>query len=206
MSEFVNGVSAFASWAKDYWVILSACGGAAVWVIRRMVRGYRSLRWGWADLAGKVSSINAALGPNGGKSVVDRLERIENRQKDTAGIAEKIQARLNADQRTAAEPRIEMDSQGRVTVVNRAFERLTDRGASDIEGLGIFSLLHLDDRDRVVSEWNHAVQDRRWFDTALRLSTRDGHYRKARMIAEPMRAADGEVLGWLANFSPIEAG
>lgn len=183
---------------RDYWFIVGPAVTGAAWAVRTVVRTHRSLRATWEGISAKVTRIDKALGPNGGTSIVDQVKRIE------AEIAW-MRGRSDADQRTAADPRLEMDARGMVTSANRAFEALVDRGGADMIGRGLIGVVHQEDRERVVSEWLHAVDDCRWFETILRLTSRDGTARVVKMSAEPMRASTGVVLGWLVVFVELDA-
>lgn len=187
--------------ARDYWFILAPAGAGAAYLARIAYRLHHAIVTAWKGIVEKVTRIDEALGPNGGKSVVDRLQRIEDGQKGAATEMAWMRARSDADQRTATEPRLELDARGQVTMVNRSFEGFVDRGAGDVIGRGFIGVVHPEDRDRVVREWQHAVEDQRWFESALRLLPREGRVRWVRMYAEPMRARAGnEVLGWLVMF------
>lgn len=190
--------------AREYWFILGPLVAALGWSIRwaavRLLRTARTVHATWHDQCARLARIDTSLGPNGGKSVVDRLQRIEDGQHSAAAEIAWMRARIDADQRTAADPILELDATGHVTVVNRACEALIDRGAGDVIGRGLIGVVHPEDRDRVVREWLHAVEDHRWSEIALRLLRRDGTAISARMYSEPMRTRTGEVLGWIVRF------
>jgi PAS domain S-box-containing protein len=57
-------------------------------------------------------------------------------------------------------------------------------------------LLHPDDLDQVLADWEEAVRDELPYDGEYRLLLGDGSYRWIRDVTHPVHGADGTVSGW----------
>jgi PAS domain S-box-containing protein len=187
--------------------------GAGAWLVPRMVRGYRRVK----DLAArldaglekadavdvkalataiaKVDLIEQTLGPNGGKSLYDKLSRLER----TVKVRD---ARSAAMLLASPVPTWEADASGQFVQINRAFEDLAMATPAEVLGLEWIALLHAACRDRVVREWDHAVADRRRFSAEATIMA-DGQPLDILLSADPMRTIDGEVVGWLGRARPL---
>jgi len=94
----------------------------------------------------KLEKIEGEFSNNGGSSLRDAVDRIENSVSANTG---RIWGML-ADARSA---RWETDAKGDYTYMNRTGLRWTGRPFSDIRGRGWINAVAPEDRDRVVAEW-----------------------------------------------------
>lgn len=138
-----------------------------------------------------VTQIKKELGDNGGKSLKDSVNRIDQRTLMT-------DARQSALIAAQPEAMFESDIAGHFTSANRAFEDLTGFSRQHLTGMEWVNAIHPEDRFRVVKEWDHAIKDQRaWLDNC-RLMTAGGRSLLVRIEAHPMRESIGErnVVGW----------
>lgn len=135
----------------------------------------------------QVEAITKAVGPNGGKAMMDVLNR-------TAG-------RVNLIIDHSSTPTWEANSAGLFTRVNPAFELLFGYSAANALGHGWKNLLHEDDADDVLNAWDHCVQDRRVFHYSTRLIARDGRIMAVVMHASPSDIGSSpESTHWMGSI------
>lgn len=179
---------------------------AGLWryVVRPSVSFIRRLNAGMVKLAdfdpekfaacvSDVANIKAAVGPNGGRSLYDRVE--------VAGRAARLsEARMSTMLDVVVDrPLFQADDKGEYTWVNSAFEKAFETSCDDVRGRGWINLVVPEDRDRVVREWRHAIIDRRDFSTMARFRTSRSH----RLVigswsAQPICDDNTEeVIAWL---------
>jgi len=65
-------------------------------------------------------------------------------------------------------------------------------------------LLHLDDREETRKVWSECLKSGRACDVAFRVRDAEGNYRRFLSRAEPLRAGDGTLLGWIGVNLDIE--
>ncbi|MGG6240583.1 PAS domain S-box protein [Nodosilinea sp. AN01ver1] len=96
------------------------------------------------------------------------------------------------------------DSTGAVTYWNRAWYEYT--GLNEAESLGIagVSTVHPQERDRVLSQWSHAVSQGQSFEMEYRLRHREGDYRWFICRATPNRDRQAQVTGWIGTITDID--
>lgn len=148
-----------------------------------------------------VGSIKSALGPNGGRSLYDKVE--------VAGRSARMsEARLSTMLDVVVDrPLFQADAKGEYTWVNAAFEKAFETSCDDVNGRGWINLVVPEDRDRVVREWRHAIIDCRMFSTMARFRTG----RQQRLLiglwtAQPIcDDSTGEVIAWMGAIDPQPA-
>lgn len=146
---------------------------------------------------GKVDSISAALGPNGGKSLGDAVMRIERLSRRTA-------ARVTGLGNVSDAPFFEADKEGRYIWCNSAFESTFGYSSASMEGMGWVNLIHPEDRERVVRDWKHCVEDKRAIETTCRYVHRSGTLSAVRVSAFPVPdEVTDEVIGWMGRVEAM---
>lgn len=106
----------------------------------------------------RIKAIMAELFPNGGSSFRDAIDRIEVRQL----LSEQRQRIFFQDLNLAV---CETNASGECIWVNRTFARLTGRLPSELLKFNWVNAIAEEDRDRVMSEWLTAVEQRREFNS-----------------------------------------
>lgn len=140
-------------------------------------------------LADSFSKLTAEFKPNGGGSMKDVVERIEQ------GVTRsELRNRILSDLVPYAI--FETDREGNVVAVNRTLARWSGRDASEMHGDGWLNLLMDADRDRVTREWETAFKRERVFEVHFQIRDQDGKPVTVSLRAVPMHAGD-IMLGYV---------
>ena len=78
------------------------------------------------------------------------------------------------------------------------------RTMEEMRGFGFVEVLHPDDRDRILKEWQEAVSQGTVFDVEARHLGGDGQYRWFLARALPVRNAEGDIVKWYGTNTDIE--
>src|SRR5436190_271481 len=65
-------------------------------------------------------------------------------------------------------------------------------------------VVHPDDRERAIVEWNRATQGGKEYDVECRIRRRDGEYRWFKTRGVPIRNQQGGVLYWVGTCTDID--
>lgn len=142
-----------------------------------------------------VEQINRELGQNGGKTIRDKVDRIDQ-------MTSMVDARQVALMAALPEPMFWTDMAGDFTLVNRSLEELTGFSRAHMLGTEWVNFIHPQDQTRVVKEWlgpdDGAVKQKRAWLTSCRCLTPTGSVFLARIEAHPVRKSFGahEIVGW----------
>ena len=142
------------------------------------------------EMCRRVGAIEGELKPNGGSSLRDAVSRVEQ-------ITIGTRAHVRLSYQISRTPTFEIDVGGRVTWVNRAYVEQYGLSLEDISGNKWLSQIHPDDRDRVVREWAHIVEDQRQGDVKYQASFRGAAYQEIDVVVYPIFGHAGECLGWV---------
>jgi PAS domain S-box-containing protein len=110
----------------------------------------------------KLKAILAETKTNGGSSLKDQMDRIENSLTN-------LTLWIEASQHLTHKPLFKADEHGRFVWVNTAMARLVGGGLEDLRDLGWVSFIHPEDMSRVVKEWSESVRDHRKFETEFKV-------------------------------------
>lgn len=153
--------------------------GVAVWpTIRYVVRPTHRFIRRVSDGLNHVENMATWLGPNGGKSLGDQIRR-------GVSLAETTSVRMDylCDRDDAAI--FECRPDGANVRINETFTTQFGYSPDDMLGQRWVRMVHPHDRDRVMTEWQHAIDDQRLFESSYRVYTRAGVELRVRAIAEP---------------------
>ncbi|MEO8481078.1 MAG: PAS domain-containing protein, partial [Acidobacteriota bacterium] len=137
--------------------------------------------------------------PNGGSSLYDKITSTELRTLTIAARTDWLCDQLDR-------PNFECAADGANVRINASFT--TQFGYSPAEMLGQrwVRMIHDDDRERVMNEWAHAIDDRRMFESSYRAKTRAGVVMRVRVIAEPQpHPTTGAILRWLGRIEIVKS-
>jgi PAS domain S-box-containing protein len=143
-----------------------------------------------------VEQINAELGTNGGKSIKDRVGRMDR-------LMALVDARQVALMVALPEPMFWTDIEGDFTLVNRSLEDLTGFSRAHLMDAEWVNIIHPHDRVRIVKEWlgteDGAVKQlRAWLTTCRLVNPKTGDVTTVRIEAHPIRQTFGDhsIVGW----------
>lgn len=137
-----------------------------------------------------MQTIAEQMSPNGGSSVFDRIGRID---ENVQRVGERVRAMLDASERGIWESDIE----GEVVYLSPSLLHLLGINREEGLGRGWISSIHVDDRDKVRTEWFTCVKDRREFQMDFRVVTRNNESLLVMAHASPIRSDSGKVLGFM---------
>lgn len=113
----------------------------------------------------------------------------------------RIDARNSAMFAASAIPAFEANAAGEFTMVNRAFEALTGYSDRDLLGFRWVNVIHQNDADDFMEEWQHMVRHSRILRRTVRLMTQQKTGIEVRVDTQPMR--DGGIdIGWFGTVEP----
>lgn len=122
-----------------------------------------------------IPSIYSELTPNHGSSIKDKIDKIDKKVDENTKVTNLICHRQRWILDNRSEPIFECDSNGNCTWVNEKYCQLTKHNISHVIGNGWKNLIHEDDRERVVQEWQSAVEDKRSSTCTYRIVDTDGN-------------------------------
>lgn len=74
----------------------------------------------------------------------------------------------------------------------------------DYLGLGWVEIIHPDDRERLIAEWQRSSPIGRPYDVEARLRARDGSYRWFKTRGLPLADAEGRIVRWYGSNTDID--
>lgn len=131
-----------------------------------------------------IETIYSELTPNHGTSLKDKVNAIEKKLEENTRDTVTIMYRQRWLLDNGSVPIYEAGLDGKCTWVNEKYCELTGYSLSEFLNNGWRNSLHVDDRDRIVSEWESAVKDKRDFHAEYRLVSRNGEIYKIHTTAK----------------------
>lgn len=122
-----------------------------------------------------IPSIYSELTPNHGTSIKDKIDKIDKKVDENTKVTNLICHRQRWILDNRSEPIFECDANGNCTWVNEKYCQLTKHNISHFIGNGWKSMIHEEDRERVIQEWESAVEDRRSSTCTYRIVDVDGN-------------------------------
>ena len=122
-----------------------------------------------------IPSIYSELTPNHGSSIKDKIDKIDKKVDENTKVTNLICHRQRWILDNRSEPIFECDINGNCTWVNEKYCQLTKHNISHFIGNGWKSMIHEDDRERVIQEWESAVEDKRSSTCTYRIVDADGN-------------------------------
>ena len=140
----------------------------------------------------KLDSLVAELRPNGGKSLRDLVEKIN---ENTTYNREYVRATLDNDMQMI----FETDSKGEYVWVNDTYGRYTGKQEHDLMGYGWINTVCSSDRTRVRDEWESCIEEHRDFASEYEINTMDGNRLKVIATARPIKVT-GNIKGYYGTI------
>jgi len=179
------------------WMISAAAATAAAVTLWKsaVVPTYRFAR-DFAAVFESLDVIKKQLVPNGGSSLRDAIDRIENR----ISMTEQRAKLLCMDAPVAI---FEADASGNFIHVNRTMTRWTGRNTEDFKGTGWINTIPHPDRFEVFEEWTKAVAQNREYNSRFILQSVTGGEYEVVCVAFPMYGPRGELAGWMGTLAKV---
>lgn len=144
----------------------------------------------------KLDSLVAELRPNGGKSLRDIVEKIN---ENTTYNREYVRASLDNDYQMI----FETDSVGEYLWVNDTYSRYTGKQDHDLIGYGWINTVCSADRIRIRDEWESCIEEHRDFNAEYEINTMDGNKLKVMSTARPIKVT-GNIKGYYGSIKIIQ--
>jgi len=184
-------------------VILAAGAVAAVWglwirYLRKGACAFCEAVSNFYKIPRRLTHIYNELSTNGGKSLVDKVNCLHDRQeiiiRNQIIAAEKSKIILD-DHPVCI---IETDVTGKVTWANATYLILVDRRLDEIQGHGWVNVVAQEERTRVFQAWLEAVQQQRPFEEHFKMQKPDGTVFDVIGCAFPIEVKN-EIQGYLGK-------
>jgi PAS domain S-box-containing protein len=140
----------------------------------------------------KLDSLVAELRPNGGKSLRDLVEKIN---ENTTYNREYVRASLDNDFQMI----YETDSIGEYVWVNNTYGRYTGKQEHDLMGYGWINTVCSEDRQRVRTEWESCIEEHRDFNLDYSVIAMDGNKINVTSQARPIKIT-GAIKGYYGTI------
>lgn len=144
----------------------------------------------------KLDSLVAELRPNGGKSLRDLVEKIN---ENTTYNREYVRASLDNDLQII----YETDANGEYLWVNQTYSRYTGKQTEDLLGYGWLNSVCTDCRSRVRNEWESSIEEHRDFNMEYDIIGYDNEKIRVLSIAKPIKLS-GTIKGYYGTIKIIQ--
>ena len=173
-----------------YITAVTAGLGASVFLWKKVIRPTYIVVRTHMNTVHKIDFIFEELKPNGGASIRDAINRIE----EGLNAARGMQRALLADHEDAL---FETDVNGNCIWMNRTYSRLVERTPAELIGHGWQNAIAQEDRKGLVEEWYAAVLEDREFVRDFSFETPSGRKIPVKVRSYKIPNADGVSMGYL---------
>ena len=159
-----------------------------VWLKQRYEEG--------RELYGKIQIMTEEFRPNGGSTLRDAINRIEEKvtiqeQKTLAIIKSMPLGTWTADEK------------GKFIDLNKSMCRITGRTESELKGDNWSNWISPTEKEDVFDEWQRCVQNDLNFDMEFNFVLPTGKLQKVHASAYQLRDAKGKLVGFLGTLSAL---
>lgn len=178
---------------KEWLSLLAPFGlvGGAIWKFwlkKRLDEG--------KELYKKINLISEEFRPNGGSTLRDAINRIEekvtvNEQKTLAIIKSMPLGTWISD------------AKGKCVDLNRSLCKITGRTESEMKGDNWSNWIHPSEKEDVFEEWTRCIQNDLNFDMEYRYVLPSGKTQKVHGVAYQLKDQSGKLMGFLGTLSPL---
>lgn len=178
---------------KEWLSLLAPFGlvGGAIWKFwlkKRLEEG--------KELYKKINVIAEEFRPNGGSTLRDAINRIEekvtvNEQKTLAIIKSMPLGTWISD------------AKGKCVDLNRSLCKITGRTESEMKGDNWSNWIHTSEKEDVFEEWTRCIQNDLNFDMEYRYVLPNGKIQKVHGVAYQLKDQSGKLMGFLGTLSPL---
>jgi PAS domain S-box-containing protein len=125
----------------------------------------------------------------------DRIRRQRNRIKKTEGAYRESEQKLRLMANNLSEVVLSYDMNRRLVFANLAVEKLTGHPISELKKVGCVSLIHPDDRDRVLTCWDGLFQGESCQEVEFRIISKGGNVKWVSATWGPVLDDSGRQIG-----------
>ena len=147
-----------------------------------------------SELDKKLSFIIEQLLPNGGTSIKDGLNRIEDKQ---AVLSARMEALTSF-----ANPMYHTDVEGKCTWVSVSYSDKVKKPQESLLGWGWISVIHPDDMEKLRANWFSCVKDERDFKGDFRVISSEGKIYHIVSTAHPIKV-NNKITGWVGVWQDV---
>lgn len=204
------------SWTAISELIIGVSGAAAILygiLIRPIKSTFRKVSDRIATLEASANCVNTRILPvieslgveftkNSGKSIMDRILRID----DNTRLAE-LRSKLIASNLVTTSM-CEFDKTGKLTWANKAFLNFTGLELSNLQDNGWFVTIDEDVRERVWNLWKYSINAGIPFESEFHIKNQiNGDIKNVKCTVYPHKSVDitasNPILGYYGTFSEI---
>ena len=149
-------------------------------------------------LSEKLDFIVDQLKPNSGTSLRDAINRLEKNQRLS-------DAKMSHYLDTKDTAMFETNEEGLFVWVSKGYESLTGRSSNDLKNWGWTLAIDPLDLERIRSEWQLAISQKRAFETTYRIKPIDGMPIQCSCRAVPTIFND-KIIAWVGVINPVKWG
>lgn len=147
-----------------------------------------------SELSKKLSFIIEQLLPNGGASIKDGLNRIEDKQAILSARMEALTSFAN--------PMYHTDAEGKCTWVSVSYSDKVKTPQESLLGWGWISIIHPDDIEKLRANWLSCVKEERDFKGDFRVISSEGKIYNIISTAHPIKV-NNKVTGWVGVWQDV---
>lgn len=145
----------------------------------------------------KIDKIYSEVTPNGGGSIKDVIGAMQQKLDTNEQIS-----RLALNEQDVSY--YQCDNKGNITIVSSALCRILGRREDEIIGNNWMSILHPDDRESVIEDWENSSVFRRNFEHRCRMLNGDGNVYCEVMIRKTpiITGKNKDISGYIGTMKP----
>lgn len=202
LAGYINDIVAIATGVAT---LLGLWWGFAKWLLPLLRDIHKSFT--------QLDVIASEFRTNGGSSLRDVANRLEaglktvsQDIKDVREDALKMEARQWAIIATLKDPIFESNPDGLCVRANPSYLSLVERTMEDVVGNGWENILHPDDRVRVWSEWQDAIERQRTFESSYKIRSASGVIYQVLCVAIPYFSSEdtSNPIGYIGRFEKVK--
>lgn len=148
------------------------------------------------DLYHKIQLISEEFRPNGGSTLRDAINRIEEKvtvqDQKTLAIIKSLPIGTSI-----------RDAKGKIVDLNRSLCVITGRTESELKGDNWSNWLHPNEKEGVFEEWKRCVENDLNFDMEYRYVLPNGKFQKVHHVAFRLADKNNKLLGFLGTIAAI---
>jgi PAS domain S-box-containing protein len=221
MEEWLTRAELFLSkFHVNFWLELTAVIAAIAifWgQLKVMVKGFCKMLWvilmkpkeivdfftNLTKAMRTVELISKEFKNNGGSSMRDAIDFLKKDLKEIRRDMAISRQRIRTSYDVQNIGFFETDLEGKCLYVSKKWCDLSGISSKDAMGHGWRNAISEHDRQRVIEEFCHSVQDKRDFDTTYEIVNRDGKLTRVHGHATPVYGHDDEIVAFIGTIKIV---